>query len=379
VLKLPVMPATEPMLTIEPPPESLISGAQVWMPRRVAVTLISKTLLSSSMSTCGKRTSVVPAPPFSAATSPHGHNYLTAAILHTHAMGGTEAASDDDASYLDEVERVSFDGVEWTAERLRETRDFLAPWQHNIRLPHGVFTAYTEDYYDEHRRITGKRVLDLGCLEGYFSAECALHGAHVVGVDARVLNVKKCELVRSALELRDTTFVVDDALAVTRERYGGFHVVLALGLLYHLSEPLAFLSNLAELCDSFAVIDTLVAIEDGRQEIDGWRPELSDLQRFELGGETYEGRLYREYEPGADRVERELSTTASLANDLSVWLTEDSLVRMLGRVGFAHVLKVRFAREADNWWSDPAEGRVLVVASKEPRPFRSLVFASERS
>jgi hypothetical protein len=120
-----------------------------------------------------------------------------------------------------------------------------------------------------------------------------------------------------------------------------------------------------------------VALEDRRQDIDGWRPELSDLQRFELGGDTYEGRLYREYESGADRVERELSTTASLANDLSVWLTEDSLVRMLRSVGFAHVLKVCFARDADNWWSDPAEGRVLVVASKEARPFRSLVFASE--
>jgi SAM-dependent methyltransferase len=304
-------------------------------------------------------------------------------------MPGREAASDDDASYLDEVERVSFDGVEWTEERLREARDFLAPWQHNIRLPHGLFTAYCDDYYDEHRRImevvhhcadgelTGKRVLDLGCLEGYFSAECALHGASVVGVDARVLNVKKCELVRSALGLRDATFVVDDALAVTRKRYGSFDVVLALGLLYHLTEPFAFLSNVAELCESFAVIDTLVALEDRRQEIDGWRPELSDLQRFELGGETYEGRLYREYEPGADRAERELSTTASFDNDLSVWLTEDSLVRMLGRVGFAHVLKVSFPRDADNWWSDPAEGRVLVVAAKEARPFRSLVFASE--
>jgi hypothetical protein len=39
VLKLPVMPATDPMLTIEPPPESLMSGAQVWMPLRVLVTL----------------------------------------------------------------------------------------------------------------------------------------------------------------------------------------------------------------------------------------------------------------------------------------------------------------------------------------------------
>jgi hypothetical protein len=38
------------MFTIEPPPDSLISGAQVWMPRRVPVTLISKILFHSSIS-----------------------------------------------------------------------------------------------------------------------------------------------------------------------------------------------------------------------------------------------------------------------------------------------------------------------------------------
>ena len=36
--KLPVIPATEPMFTMDPPPESFISGAQVWMARTVAVT-----------------------------------------------------------------------------------------------------------------------------------------------------------------------------------------------------------------------------------------------------------------------------------------------------------------------------------------------------
>ena len=38
---------------MDPPPESFISGAQVWMPRTVAVTLISKVLFHSSMSISG--------------------------------------------------------------------------------------------------------------------------------------------------------------------------------------------------------------------------------------------------------------------------------------------------------------------------------------
>ena len=40
--KLPVIPATEPMLTIEPPPESRISGAHVWIPRSVPVQALNR-------------------------------------------------------------------------------------------------------------------------------------------------------------------------------------------------------------------------------------------------------------------------------------------------------------------------------------------------
>src|SRR5262245_45537119 len=47
--KLPVIPATEPMLMIEPPPEAFISWAQVWMPMRVPLTLTSNTLFHSSI------------------------------------------------------------------------------------------------------------------------------------------------------------------------------------------------------------------------------------------------------------------------------------------------------------------------------------------
>jgi hypothetical protein len=57
VPKFPVMPATDPMFTMEPPPESFMSGAHVWMPWRVPVTLISKILFHSSMSISGNMTS----------------------------------------------------------------------------------------------------------------------------------------------------------------------------------------------------------------------------------------------------------------------------------------------------------------------------------
>jgi hypothetical protein len=265
-------------------------------------------------------------------------------------------------------------------------RDFLSPWNHNIRLAPGVYTAYCEDWYPEHRAImgvvdrhlngsySGTRVLDVGCLESYFSLECALHGADVVGVDAKEINVKKCEFVKSVLGVPNLRFALDDAMNVTRDAYGPFDVVLALGLLYHLDDPFRFLSQIAQLCERFLVLDTLVALEDAPQAISDWRPELSELRDFSADGRRYRGRLYREYEEGADDEERALSTTASHTNDLSVWLTEDSLVTLLSDVGFAQLEKVVFPRQENNWWSDPSEGRVLYVAWRGPG-FSSSIFA----
>src|SRR5687767_12396621 len=211
----------------------------------------------------------------------------------------------DDRPHLELLADLDFEGVEWTREKILEVRDFLSPWNHNLALPHGIYTTACDEYYPAHREImrvvrerlggqfTGRRVMDLGCLEGYFSIECALQGAEVVGVDGKLLNVRKCEFVRSVLDVPRVTFVQGDAMQITRESSGRFDAILALGLLYHLEDPHAFLSNLAGLCDGFVLIDTHIALEDQPEVIKaGWRPDLSALRTFTFGGKPYQGRLF---------------------------------------------------------------------------------------
>ncbi len=291
-------------------------------------------------------------------------------------------------SYLDRVAALELDGVEWTRERIIEVRDFLGPWHHNIPLPHGVYTASCEDYYPAHREvmrivherlggeIAAQRIADIGCLEGYFSIECAVQGAEVLGVDGKLLNIRKCEFLRSVLGVDRATFVQRDAMEITRQSAGRFDAVLALGLLYHLDNPHAFLENVAGLCDGFAVIDTHIALEDQPETIkEGWRPDLSDLRTFRFGGRHYEGRLFREFPVGTPREVKDISPTASLENELSVWLTEESLIRMLHDIGFSRTEKVVFPRGALTWWSDLRKDcRVLLVASSPRSRFRSKVF-----
>src|SRR5262249_45614614 len=124
---------------------------------------------------------------------------------------GTLGRGAVNSAYLKQIARLSFDGAEWTEAKIREVIRFLGPWSHNIRLPYGICTACCDDYYPAHEemmkvvnerlkgRFQGKRVLDIGCLEGYFAAECALQGADVIGVDGKLINVKKCEFIKSVL------------------------------------------------------------------------------------------------------------------------------------------------------------------------------------
>ena len=304
---------------------------------------------------------------------------------------GPQAQPLDDAQYLERVTSLSFDDVgEWTPERIIEMRDLLGLWNHNIKLADGIYTAYVEELYPAHREVmqvveealggeyAGKRVADIGCLEGYYATECALQGAEVVGIEGRSFNITKCEFVKSVLGTPRIEFVQDDAMNVTRANYGAFDLVIALGLLYHLEDPFTFVENVAGLCDGCLVIETLIALEDQPDSIsEGWQPELSELRQFEHRGREYTGRMYREFEDSAPQLAKELSPEASLVNEQSVWLTEQSLIDLLRDAGFAHVQKHVYERGEDNWWADVRkDGRVLFTACKEREKFRSKIFDS---
>jgi 2-polyprenyl-3-methyl-5-hydroxy-6-metoxy-1,4-benzoquinol methylase len=288
-------------------------------------------------------------------------------------------------TYLGKISKLSFEKMRWNRQNIAEIRDFLSPWNHNIKLPHNIFTAYCEDYYPAHKEIMKilnqqlkgdfkrRRVLDIGCLEGYFSAECALQGASVLGVEGKTINVKKCEFVKSVLGIKNLSFVKDDAMRITKKKYGSFDVVLALGLLYHLDAPFKFLENISRLCNGFMLLDTHVALREQSKTGD-WTPDLSPMREFKVGKKTYEGRLYREFHADTAQLTKDLSSTASLKNEFSAWLTEDSLVSLLRDVGFEQVSKIVFPERENAWWSDTkANARVLMLAVKKRDPFRSKI------
>jgi tRNA (mo5U34)-methyltransferase len=105
--------------------------------------------------------------------------------------------------------------------------------------------------------LRGTRVLDLGCNAGYWLLHALLAGCdHAVGIDAREMHIEQARLVLEASDIARSRYTLrlEDVLRTRFE--GPFEIVLCLGLLYHVSEPLTLLRKIAEANTDVLVVDT---------------------------------------------------------------------------------------------------------------------------
>ena len=94
----------------------------------------------------------------------------------------------------------------------------------------------------------------MACNHGYFGLEAAYFGAkHVYGYDLRKVNIEKAKLLKGHFEIDNVSFAVDDVYNLN----GSYDIVYNLGLLYHVTDPCRLISLTYNLCNKFAVIDTI--------------------------------------------------------------------------------------------------------------------------
>ena len=133
----------------------------------------------------------------------------------------------------------------------------LSTWRHRIPLPHGVVTPGSENCNAELRRIrlpadlTGQRVLDVGCSDGFFSFECEHRGADVLGIDdfsstpfnagQNGFAIAKNILNAKAQWRNESVYNLDP------NQHGHFNLILFLNTLYHLRHPLLGLEKIAKV------------------------------------------------------------------------------------------------------------------------------------
>jgi tRNA (mo5U34)-methyltransferase len=90
------------------------------------------------------------------------------------------------------------------------------------------------------------RVLDIGCRDGYFSFEMERRGAEVIGVDYALSDTTGFDVAAKILDSK-VPYMVDNVYTLEPEKYGLFDIVLFLGVIYHLRNPLLALDQIRKM------------------------------------------------------------------------------------------------------------------------------------
>jgi tRNA (mo5U34)-methyltransferase len=178
---------------------------------------------------------------------------------------------------------------EETTEGIRRLSDELAHlgWYHSIELPDGQVIPGLQTIEQLRERIarypipqdlTGKRVLDIGAWDGWFSFEMERRGASVVALDSTRQETffEARRLLNSKVE-----YVVDDICRVNPRDLGYFDIVLFFGVLYHLKHPLLALEKVCELTTDLACIESLVTDDPPSNAV----PMMEFYESTELAGQ----------------------------------------------------------------------------------------------
>jgi tRNA (mo5U34)-methyltransferase len=158
-------------------------------------------------------------------------------------------------------------------------------WWHTIDLGNGITTPGGTDTARKVKEIglpkdlTGKSVLDIGAWDGFFSFESERRGAsRVVALDHVVWNDPSVgrrgfELARSALNSK-VEDVDCDVYDITPERLGQFDVVLFLGVLYHVQDPLYVLQRVSSVARDHLILETHVDFAESSRPVMAYYPEI---------------------------------------------------------------------------------------------------------
>ena len=100
--------------------------------------------------------------------------------------------------------------------------------------------------------LTGMRVLDVGCADGFFALELAKRGAHVTAIDHSGLAIRRLDWLIAELGITQITTRVAkfEKLGISNERYD---FALMIALLYHLRSPMNAFDVMSKLTDKIYV------------------------------------------------------------------------------------------------------------------------------
>jgi len=236
----------------------------------------------------------------------------------------------------------------------RQLQDFAeaVSWEIAERLPDGrilgrvgeLGATMTElDFrlaeVDKRLGLAGKTVLELGSHEGHFTIQLAQRCQQVTAVEVRPKNVV-CALIRAYVhDMENIKIHCKDVRGIDGS-FGRFDIVVHLGVLYHLSNPVEHLFRIKDLSDNL-----LLCTHYGGSTLGFPRDDIS------YDGKTYRAHRYKEFgwQDGWSGME-----------DSSRWLEREDLLRLLRDTGYGSVEIIRD-------WEASGYPRLSLLAGRSAR------------
>ena len=178
--------------------------------------------------------------------------------------------------------------------------------------------------------------LDLGCSEGSTTFEISQMGSTSYGVEGREDGVRRAQLLKSVLGFDHTHFAVGNVNdpSAYREVDGIFNA----GILYHLDDPVGCLERCAENARSFIYLDTGHAPRDDQERANSkFAPKFGNSYTLNYDGLSLDVVDFQEPnvpEKQADGTRR--GPRSSIGNSNSVWLTHESAIALMAKLGFPY-------------------------------------------
>jgi SAM-dependent methyltransferase len=195
-------------------------------------------------------------------------------------------------------------------------RRFGRPYSANKRAEPQIIPDPRIIELDRRFPLRDLHVLELGCFEGIHTCALAALAKKVTAVDARIENVVKT-IVRCAMfGYKPDTFYLDLEQELPADMDLSCDILHHVGVLYHLTDPVAHLSQMSPKVTTALMLDTHVA------------PEDAELKQYERDGTRFS---YMEY--------REMGRAAPFAGmrDHAKWLREQDLLKALEMGGFTRI------------------------------------------
>lgn len=184
--------------------------------------------------------------------------------------------------------------------------------------------------------LSERHVLEVGCFEGVHTTALCRLAKSVSGLDSRIENVVKAQVRCGLYGTRPRIFLYDLETRPLDSEILRCDVLFHCGVLYHLSDPVSHLTEMAPLTRDAILLDTHYT-----------KPEDA-TDSYVVGGKSYRYRRYGEH--GKHNV------FAGMV-DHAKWLTLDTLLELLSSLGFSDRLDVKPREERNG-------PRALIIAAR---------------